>query len=86
MEKINEKYYLGSNKNNFVLYEKKVSSTTGKESFKAIGYMMTLDKVYTTLLDKEIKEDLTLLNNIPKIASMINELKQFTVKYVDEHK
>lgn len=86
MEKINEKYYLGSNKNNFILYERKVSETTGKETFKALGYMMTLDKVYTTLLDKEIKEDIAILNNIPKIASMINELKDFTVKYVEEHK
>ena len=27
MEKINDKYYLGSNKNTFILYEKKISSS-----------------------------------------------------------
>lgn len=36
MEKITDKYYLGSNKNTFILYERKVSATTGKESYKNI--------------------------------------------------
>ena len=86
MQKITEKYYLGSNKNNFILYERKVSETTGKGTFKTLGYMMTLDKVYTTLLDKEIKENIELLNNIQKITSMICELKDFTVKYIADNK
>lgn len=84
MEKITEKYYLGSNKNTFILYEKRTSEA-GKESFKNIGYLATLESVYTTLIDKEIKKDITILNNINKINNMIKELREFTIKYVNEH-
>lgn len=84
MEKITEKYYLGSNKNTFILYEKRTSEA-GKELFKNIGYLATLESVYTTLIDKEIKKDITILNNINKINNMIKELREFTIKYVNEH-
>jgi len=84
MEKITEKYYLGSNKNTFILYEKRVSET-GKETFKNIGYIATLEAVYATLIDKEIKGDISILNNIEKINNMVKELREFTIKYVSEH-
>lgn len=82
MEKITDKYYLGSNKNTYILYEKRISSTTGKETYKNIGYISTLESVYTTLIEKEIKEDLGLLNNISQIVDMIKELREFTIKHV----
>lgn len=82
MEKINDKYYLGSNKNTYILYERKISSN-GKETYKNIGYISTLDAVYATLIEKEIREDLTILNNIEKVNLMVNELKEFTIKYVN---
>lgn len=85
MEKINEKYYLGSNKNTFILYEKKISAS-GKENFKNIGYITSLDAVYSTIIEKEIKTNLSILNNIKIIKDMIQELKDFTIKYVDENK
>lgn len=85
MEKITDRYYLGSNKNTFILYEKKVSETTGKETYKNIGYISTLEAVYETLLEKEIRQDLSLLNNIGKINDMIKELKEFTIEYVKEN-
>jgi hypothetical protein len=81
MEKITDKYYLGSNKSTFILYEKKISSS-GKENYKNIGYLASLDAVYNTLIEKEIKEDLSLINNIEKICNMINELKEFTINYI----
>lgn len=84
MEKITEKYYLGSNKSTFVLYEKRISAT-GKETYKNLGYMATLEAVYTTLLNKELRENLGILNNIEKVNEMIKELREFTVKYVDEN-
>lgn len=84
MEKITEKYYLGSNKNTFILYERRISET-GKETFKNIGYIATLEAVYNTLIEKEIKGDITILNNIEKINNMIKELHDFTIKYVSEH-
>lgn len=85
MEKINDKYYLGSNKNTFILYEKKISSS-GKENFKNVGYMSSLDAVYNTIIEREIKSDLSIINNIKIIKDMIQELKDFTIKYVDENK
>ena len=84
MEKITDKYYLGSSKSTFILYEKKISSTW-KETYKNIGYMATLEEVYTTLLEKEIKENVAILNNIEKITNMIKDLREFTIKYVDEN-
>lgn len=84
MEKITDKYYLGSSKSTYILYEKKLSST-GKETYKNIGYMATLEAVYTTLLEKEIKEDISILNNIEKITNMVKDLRKFTVKYVSEN-
>lgn len=84
MEKITDKYYLGSNKNTFILYEKRLSSS-GKETFKNVGYISNLETVYSKLIEKEIKEDLKIINNIEKINILINELKEFTVKYVTEH-
>ena len=84
MEKITDKYYLGSSKSTYILYEKKLS-TTGKETYKNIGYMATLEAVYTTLLEKEIKEDVSILNNIEKITDMVKDLREFTVKYVSEN-
>lgn len=85
MEKITDKYYIGSNKNTFILYEKRISETTGKETYKNIGYIATLESVYSTLLEKEIREDTAVLNNIKKITDMVNELREFTKKYVEEH-
>lgn len=85
MEKINDKYYLGSNKNTFILYEKKISSS-GKESFKNIGYISSLDAVYSTIIEKEIKSDLSIINNIETIKNMIQELKDFTIKYIEGNK
>ena len=84
MEKINDKYYLGSNKNTFILYEKKISSS-GKENFKNVGYISSLDAVYSTIIEREIKSDLSIINNIKMITDMIQELKDFTIKYVDEN-
>ena len=84
MEKITDKYYLGSNNNTFILYEKRVSAS-GKEHFENIGYLTTLDSVYNTLLKKEIRGDLTVLNNIKKIVDLTEELKKFTVEYVEKH-
>jgi hypothetical protein len=83
MEKITDKYYLGSNKSTFILYEKKISSS-GKENYKNIGYLASLDAVYNTLIEKEIREDLSLINNIEKICDMINELKEFTINYIEK--
>lgn len=82
MEKITEKYYLGSNKNTFILYEKRLSAS-GKESYKNIGYLPSLDAVYNAIVEKEVREDLTILQNIKAIKSLVEELKQFTIEHFE---
>lgn len=84
MKNITGKYYLGSNKYSFILYEKRFSETTQKEIYKNIGYFKNLEDVYIALVEKEIKHDLNILDNINKINEMIKELKTFTINYIDE--
>ena len=86
MLKITEKYYLGSNINTLILYQKKMSETTGKETYKSIGYFTSLDGLYSSLIEKAIKENLELLTNIQKIQKLIEELKIFTVSYKEKEK
>ena len=81
MEKINDKYYLGSNKYTFILFEKKISAS-GKETYKNIGYLSSLDAVYNAIIEKEIREDLSILQNIKVIKDMIEEVKKFTIEYI----
>lgn len=85
MEKITEKYYLGSNKNSFILYERKVSEA-GKETFKNLGYFTSLEGLYKALIEKEIKDDLTMIENIQKIIDLMKEVREVTVNYVDVNK
>ena len=84
MEKITEKYYLGSNSKNLILYERKISES-GNETYKKIGYYMTIEAVYNALLEKEIKDDCALIKNIEKMVELIKELKEFTAKFVMEN-
>lgn len=85
MEKLTDKYYLGSNKNTFILYERRISQTTGKESFKNLGYYPRLDSLYNGLIELEIKKDLTILQNIEKIEELVAKLKEFTVEYISKN-
>ncbi|MBQ8043491.1 MAG: hypothetical protein IJ272_05005 [Clostridia bacterium] len=81
MLKITDKYYLGSNKNTLTLYQKKTNEQTKKETFKSVGYFTSLDGLYASLIEKEIKENLELLTNIEKIQQLVEELKTFTISY-----
>jgi len=84
MERITDKYYLGSNKNTFILYERKISAA-GKETFKNVGYISSLETVYSKLIEKEVREDISIMKDINRLNNIVNELKEFTVKYVNEH-
>jgi len=84
MERITDKYYLGSNKNTFILYERKISAA-GKETFKNVGYISSLETVYSKLIEKEVREDISIMQDINRLNNIVNELKEFTVKYVNEH-
>ena len=85
MLEITKNYFLGCNKTNFTLLEKKVSES-GKETMKNLGYFSSLDQVYDALIKKKIKDNMELLNNIKEIVSLVNELKEFAKKYIAENK
>lgn len=81
MLKINEKYYLDSDSLQYILIEKSVvqkedSENYGKETFKNVGYYGTLELLKQSLLEKEIKDNIELLNSIDKVIELKNELKK----------
>ena len=81
MIKIDEKYYLDSDSVQYILMEKSIvtkedSKNCGKEVFKNIGYYGTLEHLKVALLEKEIKDNLELLNNIDRVIEIKNELKK----------
>lgn len=80
MLKINENYYLDSDDLQYILLKKtivtnKESKNFGKEMFKNIGYYGTLESLKKSLLEKEIKDNIELLNNIDKVVELKNELE-----------
>lgn len=81
MLKINEKYYIDSDSCNYVLLEKSIvqdekSKNYGKEVYKNVAYYGNANSLYNGLIEKEIKENIELLNNIEKII----ELKEKMLK------
>lgn len=81
MLKINEKYYIDSDNLQYILIEKNIvqkedSKNYGKETFKNIGYYGSLETLKTSLIEKEIKDNLDLLNNIDKIIELKKELEK----------
>ena len=81
MLKINEKYYLDSDSLQYILIEKSIvkkedSKNYGKETFKNVGYYGTLEVLKQALLEKEIKDNIELLNNIDKVIELKNDLEK----------
>lgn len=79
MLKINEKYYLDSDSLQYILIKKSIvqkkdSKNYGKEIFENVGYYGTLEGLKKALLEKEIKDNIKLLNNIDKVIELKNEL------------
>ena len=79
MLKINEKYYIDSDSCNYILLEKSVvqdekSKNYGKEVYKNIAYYGNVNSLYNGLIEKEIKENIELLNNIEKIIELKEEM------------
>lgn len=79
MIKINEKYYFDSDSVQYILIEKSLvtkegSKNQGKEIFKNIGYYGSLESLKVALLEKEIKDNLDLLNNIDRVIEIKKEL------------
>ena len=81
MIKITDRYYLDSDSLQYILIERSVvqkegSKNYGAEKFSNIGYYSTLESLKQSLLEKEIKENLELLNNIDKVIEIKNEIME----------
>lgn len=79
MLKINEKYYIDSDSCNYILLEKSIvkdekSKNYGKEVYKNVAYYGNINSLYNGLIEKEIKENIELLNNIEKIIELKEEM------------
>ena len=77
MKKLSDKYYLDSDSCNLVLLEKMIvekGENKGKDYYKTIGYYGNLKSLYKSIIEKEIKIDLDLLDNIEKIVKLIDEI------------
>ncbi len=79
MIKITDKYYLDSDSCNYILIEKSIvkkedSKNYGTETFKNIAYYGNIEGLYNGIIEKEIKENIELLNNIDKIIAIKNEI------------
>ena len=81
MIKITDRYYLDSDSLQYILIERSVVQKEGsknyrKKKFSNIGYYSTLESLKKSLLEKEIKENLELLNNIDKVIEIKNEIME----------
>ena len=79
MIKITDKYYLDSDSCNYILIEKSIvkkedSKNYGTETFKNIAYYGNIEGLYNGIIEKEIKENIELLNNIDKSIAIKNEI------------
>lgn len=78
MKKLNDKYYLDSDTYNLILCEKmivKKGKNQGQEYYEPIGYYASIKDLYKAIIEKEIKSDLNLLDNIQKVVELINEIR-----------
>lgn len=79
MIKITDKYYLDSDSCNYILLEKHIvqdekCKTYGKEVYKNVAYYGSVRSLYNGLIEREIKENIELLNNIEKIIELKEEM------------
>lgn len=84
MIKINERYYINANSNCYVLQEKtkiqdKKSKNFGKETYKDLGYYVTIENVLEGILKKEIREYIN-----KETENNLKDLKEF-IKEKEKH-
>lgn len=78
MLRIAKEYYLDSDSYNFTLYERKISQgekNKGKEYFKALGYYGSIKILYEAIIQREVSDDLGLIENMNKIINLMEEIK-----------
>ena len=82
MVKINEKYYIDADTNNYTLKEKTiVTSKNGEKSdgYKDLGYYTTLDSLFNGIVKYETRKFIseTEDSTIKELLNKINEIETF---------
>ena len=78
MIRINDDYYIDSDTYNFILLKKDINKKNGKEEYDPIAYANKLEQLKTFLFERELKENIDLLNNIDKCIELKRELEDET--------
>lgn len=79
MIKITDKWYLDSDKYQFIICEKKIAQkgeNIGNEYYDQVAFCGNLFQVKSWLMNEEIRADLELLNNIDKCIRLSNSINQ----------
>ncbi len=83
MIKISDKYYLETDALNYILKEKKIrkdGKKKGEEYYENIAYFGRIEHLYNYIIEKEIKENIELLNNIEKVIELKREISKEDMK------
>ena len=79
MIKINDRYYIKTDSMQYILCVKAIvqdekSKNYGKERYDNVAYYGNIESLKAGLIEKELKENIQLLENIDKIIEIKNEL------------
>ncbi len=69
MRKINDKYFLDTDAFSYIIREKKIRKN-GKEFYDPIAFCGNLVQLKDYLVNKEVREDINLLDNIDKVIEL----------------
>ena len=74
MIKINDRWFLGSDSMQFILYEKTISKKNGKEVYNPRALCGNLFQLKNWLINKELLDNIELLGNIDKCIELSNTI------------
>lgn len=74
MIKITDRWYLDSDRFQFIVKEKKLSKKDGKEYLDPVAFCGNLFQVKNWLLNQEMKDDLSLIENIDECIKLSNSI------------
>lgn len=74
MIKINDRWFLGSDAMQFILYEKTISKKNGKDVYSPRAFCGNLFQLKNWLINKEVFDNMELLENIDKCIELSNTI------------
>ena len=77
--KLSDNYYLKTDRLNYIIAQK--INSNGKEIYRNISYHGTLESLFRRLVELEIRENPTILENIDMCVHLINKLANNLKEY-----